>query len=559
MGLLGGLALFLYGMDKLTGALKLVAGDRLKQLLARMTTNRFRGVFAGAFITATIQSSSVTTVLVVGFISAGLLSLSQSIPIIMGAEIGTTITAQIIAFKVTQYSMILLAVGFGMIFMGKKKTTKSYGAVVMGLGLIFFGMQMMKEATSPLREYEPFIEAMQSLSNPLVAVLFGALFTALVQSSSATTGIIIVLASQGLLNLESGIALVFGANIGTCITAFLAAIGKPREAVRAAAVHILFNTAGVLIWITLLPLLAEWVRAISPVAEGLEGVAKLQAETPRQIANAHTTFNISNTLIFISFTPWIARLVEWLIPDRELPEAGLPSSSYLDDLLVHTPPLALDVVRIELGRLGASVLDMVKAAPTPVLQGTREDLEDLRKMDSKVDALHAALVTYLGRLSMENLSEQQSRRLSEYIAAANHFENIGDMIETNLVDEGLRRLEADLQFSEATREVLTQLHEKVEWSVKRATEAITSDDARMAGEVIAAKTEVNLLADEAEVHLAARLTASEPNRLAVYRVESELVEALKRIYYFAKRIAKIVAEEPVSDAQATAESLAGVR
>ena len=263
MGLFGGLALFLYGMDKLTDSLRLVAGDRMKGFLARMTTNRFKGVVAGAVITATIQSSSVTTVLVVGFVSAGLLSLAQSIPIIMGAEIGTTITAQIIAFKVTKYSLVLLAVGFFVSYISRNKRVQLYGSVILGLGLIFFGMELMKESMSPLVSYDPFVTLMSTLSNPILAVAFSAMFTALVQSSSATTGVIIVLASQGLLTLESGIALVFGANIGTCITALLASIGKPREAVRTAAVHIMFNTSGVLIWLGLIPLLASFVRAPS--------------------------------------------------------------------------------------------------------------------------------------------------------------------------------------------------------------------------------------------------------------------------------------------------------
>ena len=543
VGLLGGLAFFLYGMEKLTSALKQVAGDRMKRLLAMMTTNRFKGVAAGAFITATIQSSSVTTVLVVGFISAGLLSLSQSIPIIMGAEIGTTITAQIIAFNITRWSVLLVAIGFGLLFFAKRELARQYGSMVMGLGLIFYGMQMMKESTSPLRSYEPFIDSMQNLSNPLLAVVFGALFTALVQSSSATTGIIIVLASQGLLTLEAGIPLVFGANIGTCITAFLASIGKPREAVRAAAVHVLFNTSGVLIWIGLIPYLADFVRWLSPVATELEGLAKLQRETPRQIANAHTTFNVANTLLFIGFTPLMARFVEWLIPDRELEETEVAARSHLDELLLKTPSLALDLARMEVGRLGAATLKMVDAAPEPVLVGSERDLERLRAMDAEVDALHAGLIGYLGRLSMESLSEAQSRRLSEYVACANHFENIGDLIETNLVDEGRRRLQENLHLSEVTRGELEELHSKIRWSVERVTQAMVAEDEAAAREVIDAKGEVGRLAAEVNAHLARRLTAEEPNRLAVYRVEAELVEGLKRIYYHAKRIAKRIAQE----------------
>ena len=545
IGLVGGLALFLYGMEKMTASLKVIAGDRMKNLLARMTSNRFKGVLAGAAITATIQSSSVTTVLVVGFISAGLLSLSQSVGIIMGAEIGTTITAQIIAFKVTKYSLVLVAVGFAMAFISKSSKVKRYGAMVMGLGLIFFGMELMKDATSPLRSFAPFIEMMQNMRNPVVAVLFSATFTALIQSSSATTGVIIVLASQGFLTLESGIALVFGANIGTCITAFLASIGKPREAVRAAVVHILFNTAGVLIWISFIDPLAELIRSVSPVAEGLSGVDALKAETPRQIANAHSTFNIANTLMFIGFTPVIARVVEWIVPDRKLGEEETRATDrrYLEDILVHTPALALDLARMELARIGAAALKMVRGAIDPVLKGGEEELQALQQMDEEVDRLHGALVTYLGRLSAENLTEEQSHVLSRRLSAANYFENIGDMIETNLVEAGRTRLSTHLEISPSTSEVLRGLHEKVQWAVARATEAVASEDAGAAREVIEAKAEVNRLAVEAEGHLTERLAAPDPHRLPAFRIETELVEALKRMYYFAKRIARLVTEE----------------
>jgi phosphate:Na+ symporter len=542
VGLLGGLAIFLYGLDKLTEGLKVVAGDRMRNLLARMTNNRFKAVAAGATITAVIQSSSVTTVLVVGFISAGLMSLSQSIGVIMGASIGTTITAQIIAFKVTKFSLVLVAVGFATQFISKRDYVKQYGHMLLGLGLVFFGMELMKQAMSPLQAYEPFAETMKTLDNPLLAVLFAALFTGLIQSSSATTGVIIALASGGFLTLETGIPMIFGANIGTCVTAVLASIGKPREAVRAAMVHVLFNTAGVLVWIGLIPQLAEFIRWISPAAEGLSGAALLQADTPRQIANAHTVFNVGNTLLFIGFTPWIARIVELMVPDRKIAETKPADTHYLENLLVHTPSLALDVVRMEMARLGASTLAIVRAARDPVLQGSAEELASLRKMDEEVDELHAAMISYLGRLSRENLSEPQSHRISEYIAAANYFENIGDMVETNLVDAGLSRDDAGLVFSDSTRKAFENLFDKVEWSIERTTEALASDDAAVAREVKEAKTEITKLADGLDSHLSDRLRSDEPNRLETFRLESEIVEVLRRLYYFAKRIAKGIEE-----------------
>lgn len=246
-GLLGGLALFLFGMDIMSNALKRAAGDYLKDVLGRLTRNRFLGMGVGAFVTAVVNSSSVTTVVLVGFISAGLLSMAQSVSIIMGANIGSTFTAQILAFKVANFALPLLTAGFMLSFMARREDVKDYGQILLGAGLIFYGMGVMSDAMLPLRAYPPFFDVLTSITHPLAAVIVGAVFTAVIQSSAATTGIVIVLAGQGLLSLETAIAAALGANIGTCATAGLAVIGKPREAVRAAVVHILFNTAGVLL------------------------------------------------------------------------------------------------------------------------------------------------------------------------------------------------------------------------------------------------------------------------------------------------------------------------
>ena len=288
MALFGGLAMFLYGMEQMSDGLQAAAGDKLKDVLAGLTKNRFLGAITGAFVTAVLNSSSVTTVLVVGFISAGFMTLTQSVGIIMGANIGSTFTAQIVAFNVTQYALLLVALGFFMLFTAKTERIRHYGSMIMGLGLIFYGMGVMGEAMNPMRTYEPFLELMVKMENPLLGILVGAVFTGLVQSSAATTGIAIVMATEGLISLPAGIALSFGANIGTCVTAILAAIGKPAEAVRAAVVHISFNIAGVLLWVMFIPQLAEFIVNISPSAAELTGKEKMAAEVPRQIANAHT-------------------------------------------------------------------------------------------------------------------------------------------------------------------------------------------------------------------------------------------------------------------------------
>ncbi|MEZ4700531.1 MAG: Na/Pi cotransporter family protein [Rhodothermales bacterium] len=545
-GLAGGLALFLFGMDLMTTALKVMAGGRMKAMLGRFTTNRFKAVFAGAMVTAIVQSSSVTTVLLIGFISAGLMSLSQSIGVIMGANIGTTLTAQIIAFKVTSYALILIAVGFGMTFVKQGDRWQGYGRLVLGLGLIFFGMDLMSDATQPLRQFEPFIAAMQRMSNPFLALAASALFTALIQSSSATTGVVIVLASQGLVTLEAGIALAFGANVGTCATALLASLGKPREALQAAFVHTLFNVAGVLIWIGFVDQLAWMVRAVSPASDALTGMARLAAETPRQIANAHTLFNVANTLLFIGFTKPIARLVRRIVPDRPAPGAPEVQPRYLDPELLSTPALALDRVRMELRRIGERAYDMVSRALSTTLRGDRAALHELARRDEEIDALHEAIVTYLGHLSKKRLLSAETEMLYDYIAAANNIENIGDLVETSIVGAGMERIEAGVTVSAATEEALAALHRRVCETVQMALEALDATNLDLARQVIEAKPEINRLADRIEHHLVNRLTADGSDRIAHYRLETELTQYLKRVYYFAKRIAKALVEENVA-------------
>ncbi|MDM8521081.1 Na/Pi cotransporter family protein [Anaerolineales bacterium HSG6] len=542
-GLLGGLGLFLFGMERITTALKIVAGKGLKNLLASMTTNRFKAVFVGAFVTGVIQSSSVTTVLIVGFISAGLMTLQQSIGIILGADIGSTFTAQIFAFKVTKYGLLMIFIGFVIPFLTERKKYQQYGNMIMGLGLVFFGMEVMSNTTKPLRTYEPFINMMHQMGNPLWGILIGTIFTAIIQSSAATMGIVIVLATQGFITLEAGIALAFGANVGTCATALLASIGKPREAVQAAIAHVLFKVVGVMIWYPFIIYLASIVRIISPTYPELEGVARMAAETPRQIANAHTMFNVANTFLFIWFTKPFARLVQYIVPKRDEIEEKTTGPMYLDNLLLKTPDLALDRVRLEMEWLGAHTLRMIRATLPTVFDGTTDDLAALEKMDDEVDMLHGKIVIYLGRLSQENLLSGQVKQLYDYMAVVNYIERISDMIETNIAETGKARLQHNVEMSEETREVIIALHDKVSEAVKQALEAVVKSDKKMAKEIMKAKSDINQLADAAEIHLTRRLTADEPNRLATFRIESELIEYLKRMYYFAKRIARIVAEE----------------
>lgn len=522
-GLFGGLAIFLYGMDRMTEALRVTAGSRIRDTLARMTKNRFLSAFSGASVTAVIQSSSVTTVLVVGFISSGVMTLTQGIGVILGANVGTTITAQVVAFSISRYALLIVAIGYGLAFFGKSDKRSVQGNLILGLGLLFFGMSVMGTAMEPLRSYEPFIDLMAEMRNPVLALLVGLVFTAIVQSSSATTGIVIVLASEGLISADAGIALVLGANVGTSVTAQLAALGKSPDAVRAAAVHTVFNLLGALAWLPFVGLLAGWVDSIGgPIA--------------RQIANAHTIFNVANTVVFLAFVPQLEKLVVRLVPDR--PEAEPLRLKYLDDSLLRTPTIALGRARLELLRMAGRVQTMLADALPAVLDGPAEALDEVEALDDEVDDLHGQIIVYLGRVSQRSLSASSTDELMDLMEATNNLEAIGDLIETNLVTLGRDRLANDYHVGPESRLMIEDFHRQVSTALDRAVSALVETNAEDARAVSAMKQEMNAKAREIADHYARRLAAPDDHRIELYRFETDLVANLRRVYYFSKRTAR---------------------
>ncbi len=526
VGLVGGLAIFLLGMDRMTDSLKLVAGARLRGILLRMTSGRLAGLATGAGITALVQSSSVTTVLLVGFVTSGLIAFEQTLAVILGANIGSTVTAQLIAFKVTTYALLAVAAGFAMSTLSKKGARQTQGTALMGLGLVFFGMSLMSDAMEPLRSADAFIDAMARLENPVLGIAVGAAFTAVIQSSAATTGIVIVLAQQGLISLDTGIALILGANIGTSATALLAALGKTREALRVSVAHTLFNIGGVLLW---LPLVGVLARIVESMGGG----------TGREIANAHTIFNTVNAFLLIGFVPLFARFVERLVKDRSEEEELVIKAKYLDEGLLRTPTLALDRARLELLRMASRVRDLLDQSLPAVLTGDRWMLLDLEGLDEEVDALHGHVIGYLGKISQTRLSEESTKELLGLMEATNDLEAIGDLIETNLVALGLGRIEDGLSVSPETTEVLTELHAAVAQALDLSMMALTqknTDAARRAGKM---KKQINSMERAAAVHQASRLVADAPDRIPLYQFEMAVITVLKRIYYFSKRIARV--------------------
>jgi len=379
------------------------------------------------------------------------------------------------------------------------------------------------------------------METPLLGILIAAAFTGLIQSSSATTGIVIVMASQGLITLPAGIALAFGANIGTCVTAMLASIGKSREAIQAAFIHIIFNISGVLLWLAFIDNLAELVTFISPAHTELSGIERKAADTPRQIANAHSIFNIANTVIFIGFSGLLARLVMWLFPEQpEKPGAPIIKPKYLDDELIATPSLALDRVRMEVLHTGEQVEYMMKKILPAINSGNETLLQEVEDMDDRVDILHSCIVQYLGKLSKVKLTEGQTEELMGLMEAINDLENIGDVIETNMVIAGHTLIDHQLRISQETKDIMSELQNNISKSVSLAIQAVSQKNIVAASMVTEMKIAVNDIVTVAGTNLSERLVADETHRIEIYTAEVQLIENMKRIYYFAKRMSKTV-------------------
>ncbi len=528
MGLFGGLALFLAGLDMLSEGLKKAAGETLKTLLSKMTTNRLLGAITGAFVTAVLNSSSVTTVLVVSFITAGVMTLTQSVGVIMGANIGSTMTAQLLAFNISAYALLPVAVGFFMTFTAKTEGVKHVGMMVMGLGLVFFGMGIMSTAMTPLRTYEPFMAFLKTMERPLLGVLAGAVFTGLVQSSAATVGIAIAMATEGLLTLPAGIALALGANIGTCITAMLAAIGKPVEAVRAAIVHVTFNIVGVLVWLPLISQLADLAIAVS--AGG--GI-------PRQIANANTLFNVINTVCFIGFAPWFARAAVKIYPERIQKPGIIIEPKFLDASTLNVPAVALEQVRREFGRMGQITMAMLSELPQAVLERDRQHVETIVMLDDKVDILESAIFGFLGKIRQLPLTAKESGEHQKLMTATVNLETLADVIETDLAAVARHLIDNNQRISKATREAFDELYKTVHRSVELAVKAIRDDDQQAAAQVIHKKATIRSLAEKILSQESQRLGSEEKKTLEMARLEISFIDKMRRIHRLARRIAKI--------------------
>jgi len=548
MSLFGGLALFLYGMNKMSDGMKKVAGDRMRKILAAITKNRVLGLIIGAFTTMVIQSSSATTVMLVSFVQAKLMTYVQSIGIILGANIGTTVTAQLIAFKLTDYALGMIAVGFILTMFAKKESFKYFGEALLGFGILFFGMHLMSDAMKPLRTFEPFINTMKGLENPILGLLIGAAFTALIQSSSAFTGIVIVLAQQGLLSLDAGIPMILGANIGTCVTAGLASIGTTREAKRVAIAHVIFNTVGVLIFIWFAPLLADLVRNISPVGEGT-GLAKLAMETPRQIANAHTIFNVSVGFLFIPFTPLLAKLIIKILPEKEVEKGVQPVTWHIDESVIATPAIAIQLAKTEITRMTKILSRMLDAVVQPFLSDEQKQdkiydqislVDGIKMRENKIDYLEHHVTDYLMRISRQQLNSAQANEVFSMIAVTNSMENIGDIITNGLLPLLEKKNAIKEDFSDAGKEEIKDFHSKAMELINRLRIAFESKNFKKVKKIVKEERKLRELKTELrEIHLK-RVQKKRVESVATHYIHMELLEMLKQININMSEIAKIL-------------------
>ena len=548
ISLFGGLALFLFGMKQMSEGMKKTAGDKMRSILSALTDNRLIGMTVGAFVTMVIQSSSATTVMLVSFVQAQLMTFVQSLGVILGADIGTTITAQLIAFKLTDYALLMIAIGFFLTMFSNKDSTKYIGEAILGFGLLFFGMKLMSDAMKPLRTFLPFINMLRGLENPMLALIVGTIFTALIQSSSAFTGIIIVLAQQGLLTLDAGIPLVMGANIGTCITAGLASIGTSREAKRVALAHVLFKVGGVALFILWIPVFADIIRWISPVSSGT-GLEKLAAETPRQIANAHTIFNVSLAFIFLPFTTFFANTIIKIYPEKKEEKGVQPITWHLDDGAISTPALAIDLARSEILRMTKILGRMLDAIIQPFT--TNEPLKDevypqlslvegVEMREEKLDYLDEKIIRYLRKIGQQELSDNQIQEVYGMMSIVNDIENIGDTIEKNMIPLIAKKSALNMDFSPEGKEELTIYHTKVSKQVNRLKKALSNLDTNKAEKIINKEGKYSALETKYRISHLERLHEDRKESIETHEIHMELMDLLKQINVYSGEIAKTI-------------------
>ncbi|GAA0117370.1 Na/Pi cotransporter family protein [Clostridium senegalense] len=464
--LIGGLGLFLFGMKLMGDGLENAAGEKLKGILEKVTSNKYIGVLVGAITTAVIQSSSATTVMVVSFVNAGLMTLMQAIGVIMGANIGTTITAQMVSFKLDAIAPLFIGIGAVIILTAKKKRTKDIAYITLGFGILFLGMGMMSESMEPLAQSDAFKNIIHVIgNNRILGVFAGLLMTAIVQSSSATTGILVALATTGSIDMNVALPIIFGCNIGTCVTALLASIGSSKTAKKAALLHVLFNVIGVIIFLPFMGILVNLVEDISP------------SSVARQVANAHTIFNIAVTIILLPLAKFLVDLVNKIVPgDDEISKIG---PIYLDKKLLDTPIVAVGQALKETIRMGDIAKENVTLAMRAFLDNDEECIEKVYANEAIINELDKEITDYLVLISGHDLASEDSKILSSTFHVINDIERIGDHAE-NIAELALEKSRMNIEIKGEARNEVEGMYSKTLESLMLALECYSTKNSEKA-------------------------------------------------------------------------------
>ncbi|MFU8857342.1 MAG: Na/Pi cotransporter family protein [Deferrisomatales bacterium] len=467
-GAVGGLGLFLFGMRIMSEGLQRSAGARLRRLLQLLTQNRFVALLVGLVVTTVVQSSSATTVMVVSFVNAGLMSLTQAVGVVLGANIGTTVTAQLIAFKIQHYALPAIGVGMGLKLFGRRENWQNLGEILLGFGLLFFGMTVMREAFGPLRS-DPMFQGLfvRFGANPLLAIVVGAVFTMIVQSSTATVGIVMALAGTGLLDFPACVAIILGDNIGTTVTANLAAVGTNAAAKRTARAHTIFNLCGVAWILLILPAFMSFVNSITPgdpdfVIRTAEEAARYGApigEKPyiaRHIANAHTLFNVVNCLVFLPLLGLLTRAATWLVPDRGGAIELAFHLKYLNPRVLDTPDIALGQARLEVTRMAELSEAMLRRSWEYLKTGEEASFQRVVQKEQLVDLLQKEITDFLTTLSGKSITSEASKEVADMLHMVADLERVGDHAE-NLARLAQRVHKNKIEFSEDAQKGIAEI------------------------------------------------------------------------------------------------------
>ena len=487
-GVVGGLGLFFFGMQLMSEGLKKIAGERLKKILHMATKIPIIAIIVGAAVTCFIQSSSATTVMVVGFVNAGLLALKQAISVVIGANIGTTFTAWLVAsmsvFKVTQYALPAIGIGFVLTKFGRTRKSRFWGQVLMGFGFLFLGLSVMKDAFAPLKQSQHVKDAFAAFSdNPILGVLAGLVFTVLLQSSSATIAIVQVLAFNGIITFPEAIPIILGDNIGTTITAQMAAIGTNLNARRTAMSHTLFNVIGVG-YMLIFVYTGTFVKFINFIIPGQITTKNVMF----YIAVAHSTFNVVNTLVFLHFIGLLEKASIWLVPKRK--GAVEMGTQYLEKHLLDTPPIAMEQARKEAVRMLDMALTSVRGAVRGFFDNDKNPLKPIPNLEQAVDNLQSEITQYLVELSQRELSQEESGELPVLIHSVNDIERIGDHSE-NIKELAESKIEEKLPFSEEATKGLSLMWEELKRMGEDTREALDSEDRAIAERVLEREERIN--------------------------------------------------------------------